>query len=512
MNVARSVHELAARSPGQIVLRSGSRRVSAAELDAASACVAGLLDRDGLRTGDRVALLLPNVPEFAAAYYGVLRAGAVAVPLDPLLTRTEVGAILLDAGARWLLVWRPLERSAPASDGLSVFVVAPGSFFDVASEAVCDPPVATAPGDAAVILYTSGTTGGPRGVELSHENLAGNAAATAQRLRYASGSVVFAALPLSHVFGQTCGLNAAITSGACLVMAQTLEPTALLGLLGAGAGDGDGDGDIDVMLATPTSYAGLLDADSEQSLGRVAPRSAISGGAPLDRALHAAWERATGTPLAEGYGLTETSPVVCLDAPDEGRRPGCIGWPLEGVTLRVVDAVGTDVASGETGELLVRGPNVMTRYWRRPADTAAVLSEDGWLRTGDIARRAEDGRYEIVGRANDLIITEGYNLHPQEVEEAICAHPAILESAVLGVPHPLLGEEIVACAVLRPDSELSSDGLIVHLAGRLARYKVPRRVWFVASLPRTASGKVLKHRIVVPLSAVRDADQSYIQL
>jgi long-chain acyl-CoA synthetase len=497
VNVADLLGEHAARSAAQTALRSGSRRVSFGELDAASGHVADLLLRDGLRPGDRVALLLPNVPEFAAAYYGVLRAGAVAVPLDPLLTRTEVGGILQDAGAGRLLVWRALERSAPASDGLAVFVLAPGSFFDVATDAIWDPPLPVDPDDAAVILYTSGTTGQPRGVELSHGNLSGNAAATAERLRYRAGDVVLAALPLCHVFGQTCGLNAAIASGACLVMAQNLEPALLLGLVVAG--------DVDVMLGTPTAYAGLLAADREQLLMGVAPRTALSGGAPLDGALHAAWERRTGAPLTEGYGLTETSPVVCLDAPDASRRPGSIGWPLLGVQLRVVDGAGADVVPGETGELVVRGPNVMKGYWRRPTETAEVLS-DGWLRTGDLARCGEDGRYEIAGRAKDLIITEGYNVHPREVEEAIIAHPAIREAAVLGVPHPLLGEEIVACAVLREDAGCSSDALMSHLTERLARYKLPRRLWFVAALPRTATGKVVKHRIVVPVSAVRDAD------
>lgn len=500
MSVALLLHERAARDPARTTLRCRERRVACSELDAASGHVADLLLRDGLQPGERVALLLPNVPEFVAAYYGVLRAGAIAVPLDPLLTRTEVRAILQDAAAARLLVWRELERSAPASDGLSVFVLAPGSFFDVATDAVWDPPAPVASDDTAVILYTSGTTGRPRGVELSHANLTGNAVATAQRLRLRPGDVALAALPLSHVFGQTCGLNAAIASDACLVMAPSVEPAFLLGLLGAG--------DIDVMLGTPTTYAGLLEADDEQRLMGAGPRSAICGGAPLDGSLHGSWERATGIPLAEGYGLTETSPVVCLDAPDHSRRPGSIGWPLEGVELRVVGGDGADVAAGQTGELLVRGPNVMKGYWRRPAETADVLCGERWLRTGDLASRGEDGRYEIVGRAKDLIISEGYNVHPQEVEEAIATHPAIQEAAVLGVPHPVLGEEIVACAVVRADAELSSDALMAHLSKLLARYKLPRRLWFVAALPRTATGKVVKHRIVVPVSAVRDVDVS----
>jgi long-chain acyl-CoA synthetase len=192
--------------------------------------------------------------------------------------------------------------------------------------------------------------------------------------------------------------------------------------------------------------------------------------------------------------------VICLDAVDDTRRPGSIGWPLDGVQVRVTDAVGKEVEPGETGELVVRGPNVMTGYWRRPAETADVLSDDGWLRTGDLACCAEDGRYEIVGRAKELIISEGYNIHPREVEQVLTAHPAVREAAALGVPHSLLGEEIVACAVLRAGAAVSSEELLRFAARRLARYKLPRRLWFVDELPRTATGKVVKHRIAVPES------------
>jgi long-chain acyl-CoA synthetase len=281
-------------------------------------------------------------------------------------------------------------------------------------------------------------------------------------------------------------------------MAPAVEPTLLLSLLGSW--------DVAILLGTPTTYASLLAAGADEQLARAAPRAALSGGAPLDRALHDAWERAAGTPLAEGYGLTEASPVICVDAVDGTRRPGSIGWPLDGVQLRLVDEQGTDVAAGETGELVVRGPNVMTGYWRRPAETEAVLSADGWLRTGDLASCGEDGRYEIVGRAKELIISEGYNVYPREVEEALMKHPAVQEAAALGVLHPLLGEEVVACAVLRPGAQATSEALLRYAARRLARYKVPRRLWFVEALPRTATGKVVKHQIAVPQSLPSDID------
>ena len=494
MNVAGVLRQPAVRGSARIALRAGKREVSYRELDAASARVALLLLQDGLEPGERVVLLLPNVPEFAAAYYGVLRAGGVAVPLDPYLTRTEIAAIVQDASSRRFVVSRGLQRSAPANTDLSVIVLAPGSCFDVAGpEVEHDPPLAMAPDDPAVIVYTSGTTGQAKGAVLTHSNLSGNAAATAERLRYRPGGVVLAALPLCHAFGQTCGLNATLASGACLLMAPTLEPAALLRLLMAR--------EVSILIGTPTTFAGLLAADRDQLLARVAPHVALSGGAPLDSGLHGAWERTTGTTLTEGYGLTEASPVICVDAVDDTRRPGSIGWPLVGLQLRVVDPFGDDVAPGDTGELVVRGPNVMKGYWRRPTETTAVLSEDGWLRTGDLACCGEDGRYEIVGRAKELIISEGYNVHPREVEEALEAHPTVREAAALGVPHLLLGEEIVACVVLRADAEITSEQLLHYLARRLARYKLPRRLWFADALPRTATGKVVKHRIVVPDSS-----------
>jgi long-chain acyl-CoA synthetase len=499
VNVARILLEPELQGPEQLALRAGNRRVAYSELDAASARVAALLEQDDLTVGDRVLLLLPSVPELAAAYYGVLRAGGVAVPLDPDLTRTEIAAIAQDAGAGRLIVWRDLQRSAPASAGLSVFVLAPGSCFDVATDdAAHAPPVDVRADDPAVILYTSGTTGLPKGAVLTHANVAGNAIATAEALRYRRGDLILAALPLQHAFGQTCGLNATLSSGACLLMAPALEPAQLLELLGAWR--------VAILLGTPTTYAGLLAADGAQLLPRVAPRAALSGGAPLDSGLHAAWERAAGTTLAEGYGLTEASPVICIDAIDQSRRPGSIGWPLDGVQLRVVDGAGEEVAAGDTGELIVRGPNVMQGYWRRPVETATVLSADGWLRTGDLACRGEDGRYEIVGRAKELIISEGYNVHPREVEQALTAHPAVREAAALGVAHPLLGEEVVACAVLRTGAQITPEELLRFAATRLARYKLPRRLWFTDALPRTATGKVVKYRIVVP-----DADAPFIE-
>ena len=494
MNVAAVLTEMAERAPARTAMRAGNRQVSYGELDAAAARVAGLLLDDGLRPGERVLLLLPNVPEFAASYYGVLRAGGVAVPLDPYLTRTEIAAILRDAEGARLLVWRELQRSVPASAALTVFVLAPGCCFDVASpDEACEPPVPVDADDPAVILYTSGTTGEPKGAVLTHANLAGNAAATAERLRYAPGDVVLAALPLCHAFGQTCGLNATISSGACLLMTATVEPVLLLGLLGAS--------DVAILLGTPTTYAGLLAADRDGRLAAAAPRAALSGGAPLDPAVHAAWEAGAGTPLGEGYGLTEASPVICIDAVDGTRRPGSIGRPLDGIELRLVDDRGADVDAGETGELVVRGPNVMAGYWRRPAETAAVLSEDGWLRTGDLACCGDDGRYEIVGRAKELIISEGINVHPREVEEALMTHPAVLEAAAFGAPHPLLGEEVVACVVLRDGAQVEGEELQRYAARRLARYKVPRRLWFADALPRTATGKVVKHHIAVPEGA-----------
>jgi long-chain acyl-CoA synthetase len=473
VNLATLLTETARRQPHAEALRRGGRGVGYAELDRASAHVAARLHDAGIGAGDRVGLVAPNVPELAAAYYGILRAGAVVVPLDAELKRDEVRTALADAGAALLIAWRTPARQ---TGGLPAWLIAPGSFFDDGAPAAePPPPVARAAGDTAVILYTSGTSGEPKGAELTHANLAHNARVTADLFGYAPGDTVLGALPLAHAFGQTCTLNAAIAAGARVLLASSFEAL----------------DEVTVLVGVPSMYARLLARG--EPVCAPALRMCISGGAPLAPELLEACEAALGTRMLEGYGLTETSPVASFNRPSEPPRPGSIGTPVDGVEMRLLD-----VSPDGVGEIAIRGPNVMKGYWNRPDETRAVLSDDGWLRTGDLARTGADGAFRIVGRAKDLIIRDGRNVHPREIEDVLLGHPDVLEAAVVGVPDALFGEEVVACVVPVPGVQASEDDLLAHVRDRVAAFKAPRRLWFAPALPRSHTGKILKRAIVVP--------------
>jgi long-chain acyl-CoA synthetase len=482
VNLATILMDTARRHPQREALRRGGRRVGYAELDRASAHVAQRLAAGGVRPGDRVALMVPNVPEFVAAYYGILRAGAIVVPLDVDLKRDELRGTLADADAALLIGWRGLLRTAHES----TWLVAPGSFFDDGAP-TAEPGVAIErdAGDTAVIVYTSGTTGKPRGAELTHANLTCNARVTAKLFGFGPEDAVLGALPLTHAFGQTCTLNAAMLTGARLVLAERLEPL---------------EG-VTVLVGVPSMYARLLASAAGEPLGAPALRMCISGGAPLAPELLDACERTLGTRLLEGYGLTETSPVASFNLPSEPARPGSIGTPIEGVEMRV-----RDVSPEGVGEIVIRGHNVMKGYWNRPEDTRAVLSDDGWLRTGDLARVDDDGGFWIVGRAKDLIIRDGRNVYPREIEDVLHGHPEVLEAAVVGVPDPLLGEEVVACVAVARGASVTEEELRDYVRDRVAESKYPRHVWFAPALPHSGSGKLLKRAIVIPaaIAAARE--------
>jgi long-chain acyl-CoA synthetase len=475
VNLATILIETARRRPHAEALRRGARRVGYAELDRASAHVAERLLADGVRPGDRVGLMVPNVPEFVAAYYGILRAGAVVVPLDVDLKRHELHRALADAGARLLVAWRGLLR---ATDAVVTWLAAPGSFFDDGAPIEAAGVAAERrPEDTAVIAYTSGTSAQPKGAELTHANLVANARVTSELFGFGPDDAVLGALPLAHAFGQTCTLNAAVVAGARIVLAPRFE--SLEG--------------VTVLIGVPSMYARLLASAGGEPLRAPALRMCISGGAPLAPELLAACEAALGTRLLEGYGLTETSPVASFNRPGDARRPGSIGTPIAGVEMKLLD-----VSADGVGEIAIRGHNVMKGYWNRPDETRAVLSEDGWLRTGDLARTDDDGAFRIVGREKELIIRDGRNVHPREIEDVLQGHPEVLEAAVLGVPDSLLGEEVVACVVVAPGAPVTGEQLRDYVRDRVAESKYPRRVWFAAALPRSATGKLLKRAIVIP--------------
>ncbi|MER6383011.1 long-chain fatty acid--CoA ligase [Streptomyces sp. NPDC001250] len=495
-NLAEFLVDTARRAPDSPALRLGTATTTYAELDRLSAQAAALLRTEGLRTGDRVALMLPNVPEFVVLYYAVLRAGGIVVPMNPLLKERETAYHLRDSGAVLLFEWHraPGEGAAgAAAAGVRHLTVEPAAF--TAELARLEPQfevTAAAGDDIAVLLYTSGTTGRPKGAALTHAGLRHNTEVNVTEVqRLTSDDVIVGCLPLFHIFGQTCTMNVAVYSGASLTLVPRFEPGAVLDAIARDRAT--------VFEGVPTMYAALLQHPGAADTDVSSLRMCISGGASLPVEILHGFERRFGCMVLEGFGMSETSPVVSFNHPDRPRKPGSVGTPIRDVEVRLLDDNGRDVAPGEVGELAVRGPNLMKGYWHRPEETAATVP-DGWLRTGDMARRDEDGYLYIVDRKKDLIIRGGYNVYPREIEEVLHEHPAVALAAVLGVPDERLGEEVAAAVVLRPGAEADTEELREFVRDRVAAYKYPRRLWLTDALPMGPSGKILKREISAPLS------------
>jgi long-chain acyl-CoA synthetase len=502
-NLADNLLRTAARHPDHVAVRLDERRLTYAELDRDSARLAGLLHDRGVRPGDRIGIMLPNVPDFAVVYYGILRAGGVVVPMNVLLKQREVAYYLDDSGARILFAWSAFAEPATAGAaeaGAECVVLGPGELDRLLGDREPVQGAAERERDnTAVILYTSGTTGKPKGAELTHANLARNVEVVRGLFGIDERSVVLGALPLFHSFGQTCGLNASVAAGATLTMLPRFEPGRALEVM---ARDG-----VTVLEGVPTMYIALLNHPDRERHDLSGLRTCVSGGASLPVEVLRGFESVFGCVLIEGYGLSETSPVASFNRADRERRPGSIGTPVEGVEMRVVDPEGNEVPTNELGEIVIRGHNVMKGYWRRPDATLAAITPDGWFHTGDLARRDEDGYFFIVDRIKELIIRGGYNVYPREVEEVLYQHPAVRECAVLGVPHPELGEEVVAAVSLRPGSQVTAEELRDFVKDQIAAYKYPRHVWIVDELPRTASGKILKREIALPADLAAGASR-----
>ena len=492
MNIAANLARSADRYPDRPAVRLDDTILTYADLDESSARAGALLRERGVRPGDRVAVMLPNVPEFAVVYFGILRAGGVVVPMNPLLKEREVAYYLDDSQARLMVAWPGCaeEGTAGAARAGTACLVVDGGF---GAELMSTPPAAgyadRADDDTAVILYTSGTTGQPKGAELTHANLSTNVEVfTTDLVRLGPEDVIFGGLPLFHSFGQTCGLNAAVSVGASLTLVARFVPGKVIEVLARDR--------VTVLEAVPTMYVALLGTDRDGH-DLSALRVCVSGGAALPVEVMRGFERAFGCVILEGYGLSETSPVASFNHPDRVPKPGSIGTPIRGVEMRAVDEWGKDVPVGEVGEIAIRGHNVMKGYWRREEATAEAIP-DGWFRSGDLARVDDDGYFFIVDRRKDLIIRGGYNVYPREVEEVLYEHPAVAEAAVIGVPDASLGEEVGAAVVLKPGETVTEQEIQDYVKGQLAAYKYPRRVWLLDALPKGPTGKILKREIRPP--------------
>jgi long-chain acyl-CoA synthetase len=494
VNLADKLVRSAREFPDRPAVRLHETILTYTDLDQRSAAVAAMLAGREVRPGDRIAVMLPNVPEFAVVYYAILRAGAIVVPMSPLLKEREVTHCLGDSQARMIFAGQGCAETANAGAarvGIDCTVVEDG--FGAALPVPAESGVRDGkPSDTAVILYTSGTTGQPKGAELTHANLATNAEVTAgDVLRLRPDDVVFGGLPLFHSFGQTCGLNAAISAGACLTLVPRFTPDGVLDMLAQHR--------VTVFEGVPTMYVALFAAADAAADLRCfgALRVCISGGAALPVEVLYGFEKKFECTILEGYGLSETSPVASFNQPDRPRKAGSIGTPIHGVQIRVVDETGADVPAGEVGEIAIRGHNVMKGYWRRPDATAEAIP-DGWFRSGDLARIDDDGYLFIVDRKKELIIRGGYNVYPREIEEVLYEHPAVLEAAVVGIADSALGEEVGAAVVLRPGATATVETLQGYVKGQVAAYKYPRRIWLLDVLPKGPTGKILKREISPP--------------
>jgi len=494
LNLASIVIESAERAPEAVAVRLAPLELTYAELDERSARLAALLHERGLERGDRIGVMLPNVLEFPIAYYGVLRAGGVVVPMNVLLKRREIAFYLEDSGAKLLLAWHGFAaeaREGAADAGAELIEVEPEAFAELLGDREPTGELAdTDEEDTAVILYTSGTTGKPKGAELTHFNLSRNsdiASRTTSSVK--AGDVVLGALPLFHSFGQTVSMNASLRVGATLTLLPKFDPGKALEIMQRDS--------VTHFYGVPTMYGTLLHHPGREDYDTSTLRICITGGASMPVEVLRGFEEAFGCELLEGYGLSETSPVACTNHPGRPRKPGSIGTPIEEVEMKVVDENDEEVPQGEVGEIVVRGHNVMKGYWQRPEATEEAMRGD-WFHTGDMARVDEDGYYFIVDRKKDLIIRGGYNVYPREVEEVLYEHPQIREAAVLGVPHDEWGEEIGAAIVLHEGEELPPEEVGEYVKERIAAYKYPRVVWFLDDLPKGPTGKILKREIEIP--------------
>jgi long-chain acyl-CoA synthetase len=493
MNLATILSEAAEREPDGVAVKLDEIELSYKLLEGATAHIAGLLHERGFSEGDRVGIMLPNVPYFPVCYFGVLRAGGVVVPMNVLLKRREVAFYLEDSGARLLFAWHGFAQDARAGAddaGTQCVLVEPGEFERIVGEAQPRPEmVDRAEGDTAVILYTSGTTGTPKGAELTHANLLGNCESARSLFDMESKRVTLGALPLFHSFGQTCAMNATIKGAGTLTLLPRFEPAKALEVIERDR--------VNVFEGVPTMYGAILHAPERDRFDASSLEMCASGGAAMPVELLRGFEQAFGCKILEGYGLSETSPVASFNHPDRERKAGSIGTPIRGVEMKVVDEHGQDLPVGEVGEILVRGPNVMKGYWNH-ADATEEALRGGWLHTGDMAKVDEDGYFFIVDRKKDMIIRGGYNVYPREVEEVLYEHPAVREAAVVGVPHDELGEEVAAAVALKDGASVSAEELRDFVKGQVAAYKYPRFVWFVDDLPKGPTGKILKREIDVP--------------
>jgi long-chain acyl-CoA synthetase len=499
LSIASILAESAVRYPDNNAVVLGDLKITYAQLWGHAKQYAAVLREKGVGPGDKVALLLPNTPHFPLAYFGALALGAVAVPVHALLKAEEIEFVLRDSGAKTLVCAAPLlGEGAKGAElaGIPVLAVMDGGdatierIDELALKATpIEALVPREPDDTAVILYTSGTTGKPKGAELTHLNVTMNVAISAQHsFEISSEDTVLGCLPLFHTFGQTCCMDTAFYVGATVVLLPRFDGAEALRLLV--------DEKCTIFMGVPTMYIGLLEAAKTSDL-RPQLKVALSGGAALPVPVLERFAEVFGTNVLEGYGLTETSPVATFNQKGFRPEPGTVGKTIWGVEVEVAKAELDDrielLPTGELGEIVIRGHNIFKGYLNNPEATAAAIV-DGWFRSGDLGTKDEEGYVRIVDRKKDMVIRGGYNVYPRDVEEVLLRHPNVGQVAVIGLPDPQYGEEV--CAVVVPEGDLDTTALIAWSKEQLASYKYPRKVFIATAFPLGPSGKVLKRELV----------------
>jgi long-chain acyl-CoA synthetase len=504
LNLATLQTETAKNQPDDPAYKLDDTVLDWKTVNQGSARVASLLRSKGFKAGDRAGIMLPNVPYFPSIYYGILRAGGVVVPMNPLLKGREVKFYLEDPGAQFLFAWNGFEEEATKGAeeaGAELFLVTPGEFEQlIGQQDPWDEVEDRDEDDTAVILYTSGTTGTPKGAELTHSNLMKNVEVCRELFDYSQDDVLLGALPLFHSFGQTCCMNTAAASGALMTFIPRFDPAKALEIIERDK--------VTIFAGVPTMFGAMLNDDSCTERDKSSLKICCSGGSAMPVEVLKGFEKAFNCKVLEGYGLSETSPVASFNHRNKERKPGSIGTPIDGVEFRLVDEDRKEVPEGEVGEIAIRGHNVMKGYWDREDATKEAIDSDGWFYTGDMAQVDDDGYYFIVDRKKDMIIRGGYNVYPREIEEVLYTHPAVSEAAVVGVPHDELGEEVGAAVALKAGQDISEEDLKAFIKEEVAAYKYPRKIWFVDELPKGPTGKILKREIEVPEQVTEGAASS----
>ena len=503
LNLGYVLEETAKTHPDITAVILDQIKISYEQLNKYSNRVANILKQKGLKKGDKVAVMIPNLPYFPMVYYGILKAGGVVVPVNVLYQKMEIEHYIRDSEAvaffvyhgcseeaikafqsvdscKHLIIIPPMDNMGDleAGENFNKLLMEANDTFDI---------VQTMPDDTAVILYTSGTTGAPKGAELTHFNMFFNAYyASHEIVRVKPGTVALVVLPLFHSFGQTCVMNACIMRGGTMSMLPRFETQKAMEVIARDR--------INVLAMVPTMYAFILNAPNWQEFDFSCVTLAVSGGAALPADIHQRFQERYGITILEGYGLSETSPVASFTVLGEEVRVGSIGKPIWGVDMRIMRDDGTFAGPDEIGEIVIRGHNVMKGYYKRPEATAEVMLND-WFHTGDMGRTDKDGYFYIVDRKKELIIRGGMNIYPREIEEILYTHPKVLEAAVVGIPDKLRGEEVRVYVSPKEGEEIHPEEIMQFLQEKIAKFKWPKDVVVLPQLPKGPTGKILKRQL-----------------